>query len=284
MTEESHEVDESLGLFEAAIRAGKVKVALPRVEKISLVVDGSDQSATAAELAEVLARRLGADFEDCGSGLAGGDAAETAARIRACAGPHDLLVLPAPFGEDIGSLKSESLSSVIDLMLAETRKPLLLVRRPIDDPAAVLGHPIGLLEWHEDLQVAVASWSALLAGTDGRVSLLTGHDPVMLDELRAVFDDHESDLEAFESMLKRAETRLAGGLVGAMQKLGDARGFALDFENLGAANLAREVAERAVDQDGLAVAAHRRGHGGPSGGRVRELILRSTGPVLTIPV
>ncbi|MCB9831363.1 MAG: hypothetical protein H6807_02730 [Planctomycetes bacterium] len=281
MSEDNKEVDASLGLFEAALRAQKTTLELPRVEEVVLFLDGSDQDPTAGVLARALADRLGARLGIHEPPL-GDDAAANVDRFRAAAAGAAVLVLPVPFGEDIGDLKSESLSSSVDLALAELDRPLLLVRQALAEPERSLARPVCLLDWHEDLQGAAASWSALLAGRDGEISLRIGHDPELIAEVRAIFDDHADDLATFESMLQRAESRVAGGLVAALQRLGEERGFAIDFAGLGGTDLVGAVLALTQARDRIAVAAHRR-HESSSASRVRDLILRSRGPVLVIP-
>lgn len=282
MNDNRNEVDESLGLFEAALRAGKLTLELPRPRAIAALLDGSDQDPTVLALAEALAARSGVALTRVDPPAAGADALVVLEHLRAAARSNDLLVLPVPFGEDIGSLKNESLSSVVDLALAEIQRPMVLVRRAVKDPRALIARPLVLLEWHENLQFAATGWAALLASSGGSVALMAGHDPELLDEIRAIFDDHADDLAAFESMLERAATRLSGGLVSALQKLGSERHFAVTFENIGAADLAARVRGRAAEEERLIVAACLRGATGSTVHRVRDLILGSDLPLLVI--
>ena len=283
MSQERNDVDDSLGLFEAAMRGSKVGLIRPDIMKVLVLRDGSDQDDTADAFGAAMAKRLTASVESRDIEPDKGDAGGNVEKIRVAAEDADLVVLPAPFGEDIATLKTNSLSSVVDLCLVGLRKPMLLVRHPVEDPEACISRPIGLLEWYQDLQMMVASWGSTLATGGGELALLAGYDPDLLNEVRAVFDDHPEDLERFESMLKRAETRLAGGLVSAVQDLAGNENFNLDYRSLGGVDPADVTLQRANEEMRLSIAGYRSGEGGSGLGRVRNLALGARPPVLALP-
>jgi nucleotide-binding universal stress UspA family protein len=123
-SDDEREVIESVGLFEAAVRATPTELDQPVARVIGVALDGSNQDGTARALAHGLARHLGAEVREQ---LRLTSAAEIL-RFRADCGA-DLVVIPVPFGRDIGQLKDESLGSVVDMLLVESPAPVLCVRQ-----------------------------------------------------------------------------------------------------------------------------------------------------------
>ncbi|MCA9320916.1 MAG: hypothetical protein KDB53_09285 [Planctomycetes bacterium] len=284
--EKDSDLSQSLGMFEAAVKPQALKLAATKTECTLTVFDGSNQDATTKALGEAVAERLGSclvtkTFE----GTASRDARETVdlILIEAQNTKAGLIVLDAPFGEDIGSLEMESLGSVIDLLIEEPGPPLLIARHPIADAAAGLADSVLIVSWRERLQGAAASWAAAIAKGGGRVEMIAVPDPYLLSEIRAILGDDEG-AKLTEDLMHRAETRLAGGLVSAMQQASDIDGFSVSFRVAQGAAVQRTTVDLIGDSGRLAIVAYAKGVDPVSRGRARDIILASRGPVLAIGV
>ncbi|MFT7618467.1 MAG: hypothetical protein ACI97A_002110 [Planctomycetota bacterium] len=284
MDNENQDVDDSMGLFEAAFQARHVDLKIPTISSILMLHDDSDQTDTVTRLAGIAAKKFGAEITEIASPALGMDAAEKVNYILKEAVGADLIVMPAPFGEDIGSLKTESLSSVVDLILAESQVPILIARNAIESVENVLENPVILLDWHERFQGIAASYGCLFAGATGEVELISTIDPATMSEMEALLGNDEDDMATFKRLIGRAETRLSGGIVAAVQKLGTTQGFDSRFEVQKGRESSKECADRTVEKDGFSVCSYLARIQSPSLNRIRDLILNSSQPVLCLPI
>ena len=284
MSSEDKEVQENLGLFEAALRARPTELLDIAPNRLVLALDGSDQDATGRALAAHLCERLGCETVSRSAPPEDADAATRASVILGDATDADLVILPVPFGEDLDTLRRESLSSTIDILLRESRQPVLAVRQPVEDAAATMRHPVVVIDWHPELQVKAASWGCFLAGSDGVVDMVAGVGPGTMDEMTALVAGQEDDITLLRSLIERAELRITGGIVAAIQKRAAEVGFDSSFEILHGERRGKSAAERAAERGGLVVCSYRSGEQSASLHRLHDVILESSSPVLAVPV
>ncbi|MBX3246574.1 MAG: universal stress protein [Myxococcales bacterium] len=246
------DLNDSLGQFESALSGEKVTLESPAPKTILLALDGSNQDATALALAGELARRFKARVvvtRGCE-----GEAPEAvreqveAAKGELAAQPYgvdsavifksaplpaqqilaaqqklgaDLVVIPAPYLRDVGLLGDESLSSPIDMLLAECTAPLLLVRHPLDAPKAALRRMLIPMTVNVPALGAAAGWAFKMVDPDGKVELYAVADEAAVEDARKLMGVDE---ELTADALLRAESKLAGGMTSAVQQKGTETG------------------------------------------------------------
>lgn len=192
-------VEEHVETFEEAL-LGTVDLGVPKVETILLALDESNQDELVVALGRVLSQRLSASLI-----LTGGfpdelaDEAEnyvserkqtlqregfdasvlwptgeesfdkilgTIEEARA-----DLLILPAPYLRDLESLGDESVGTNLDVILARSPIPVLVVRDPEPHPKDILGRVRLAVYDDSPLSKAAAEWAILLS-REGRLDAL----------------------------------------------------------------------------------------------------------------
>ncbi len=171
-SELNRDLQREMTAFAAARISAPVEVAPHVPQRILRLQDGSDQDATAAALAAALQRTTGAPVESLRPPLA--TAAEA---ILAAARAGDLLVLPCPFGADYANLRDVSLAATLDVLLARSPHPILAVRGPVADAAAVLAHPLVVLQLDRHRKVEATCHALGVAGRGASVTLLSVVDP-----------------------------------------------------------------------------------------------------------
>lgn len=245
-TDNLDNLKESMLRFEAAMKSEKVRLEVPEPRSILLALDGSNQDGAAEGLAAALAERgsiplhLTYAYEGASDATKDAYLTERARTLteRGVAVSHskvegrsyeqilevakaqasDLIVVCAPYLEDIGELGAESVGTNLDLLMSRSPVPLLVVRQPKEDPAALtrsvllpLGAPAP-----EDGQAA--GWAVWLAGQSGSIRVLivadasalqrAGRDPSNAVEIDRLDDGLIDDILAREH----------AGLIGALQK------------------------------------------------------------------
>jgi nucleotide-binding universal stress UspA family protein len=276
MASEDRDLTDSMGLFEAAVYAKPVDVTLPPLETVVLVLDGSNQDATARGLAKCLARATGAMVHEQAS-LS--DAAEI---LRACTERKaHLLVLPVPFGRDVESLRDESLGSVVDMILQESPCPVLCIRQPVAEEhlqALCADVLIPILDHGADHGKAMG-WAFRVLPKGGKLLLLGVADRELLAEAKQLLGDAISPEALRSEALNRAVTADIGGLAAAAQKQGLALGDAVRVEvRVGrSVPVALEVINA---QPRLTIVPGSRDHTSIAYHHAVDLILGAAGPVL----
>lgn len=270
-------MEEDLGLFEAATRARHVELVLPELRRVLLAPDGSNQDATARAAARLLAGRLRAEVLER-EGLA------SAAEICAAAAEIDagLVVVPAPFGEDINLLKTRSLGSVVDTLLLELAVPVLCVRQPLGEEqlASLLRRVlVPVCEDNEDALRALA-WGCRLAAPENGIVLLQLADQAAALEARQLRDRAEELPAMRRATLERVITARLGSLVAAAQRWGGELGFAVHVEFRAGAAVAEVAAWQARHGAALIVTGRSREPSSHEFHRAMDLVKASGGPVL----
>lgn len=301
MTTDYEDLNDSLGAFESSLLPSSSRISLiePNADVVLLVVEGSTQDATAIALTAELARRLQAKVmvtcamppdtidpdEAIGSAvdaLANGPqpiAAQTipwrgegAAReilddiTSARAG---LVVVPAPYGDDYGICSGVSLGHVVDVLLAQVRVPLLLVRDPLDEPAACFRHVLMPVHVSARACAIAASWAFRLVDAAGVFEVVS----VVDGEVRAGSKSTDEALRSHRQEL--------GSLVAAVARHGASVGVDVRVEVEVGRTVERLLEHSAstptllcatLPDDRTSVAFH----------RLHDLVLASKNPVLAV--
>ncbi|MBX3270489.1 MAG: hypothetical protein KF729_09525 [Sandaracinaceae bacterium] len=246
------DLNDSIGQFESALSGEKAELVSPDPRTLLLAIDGSNQDPTTIALAGEVGRRLKARVVV----MMGGEGEPTdaqrekvkAAAAELAAQPYaletdtifktapapaqqilaaqqklaaDLVILPAPYLRDVGLLGDESLSSPVDMLLAECTAPMLLVREPLDDPKAALARVLIPMTVYVPSLGAAAGWAFKLVDAGGMVELYAVADEAAAQDAKKLLGVDE---ELTADALVRAESKLAGGMIAAVQRKGTETG------------------------------------------------------------
>lgn len=259
-------------MFEAAAHAEPVDLPAVSLRTVLVALDDSNQDATARAVAKVIADALGAQVSEQ-PGLTTAQSLRDAKMALAA----DLLVLPVPFGSDIGELREESLGVVVDQLLASCL-PLLAIRQPQDAAAvqALLRRIyVPLSPVHERGALALA-WACRLLGHAGTLRVLEFPDAALRQQARALAAGADS-----QAAMQRVLTRHYAGNVAQVQRLSVASGFQVHVHSL-SGRLVDETIQ-AVDQAaGLVVIDGAVDRRSDAFHHAADLVLASKGPVLVV--
>lgn len=267
----------SLHAFEAAL-AGHVQIPDPKPARVLLALDGSAQDAVARLLAQWVAARTGAQVVERADLATGRDVLAAAGE----ASGVGLIVLPAPFREEITLTRDASLGSGADIVLAEALVPVLLARRPVESVEPCFSDaliPITVATRETPHEVG---WALALAAPEGRVEVLDVPDLTVIDEVKHLLGD-TIDLGALrEEALKRAAKRDTAAIGEAAKAAGAARGLQVEV-NVHVGEAPMEAFAKATRGRTRFVVTARPGPvGSPEFHRAHDLALRSDGPILFV--
>lgn len=229
------EVDEALSssmqMFER-VQLGEVAPLEPRkVERILLALDGSSQDATAAQVAAALGKRFAAEVsvlalcDDCDAAAVRAVQAIGSAAIltpgdgdafdeilaAAEAADADLLLAPCPFGRDFEQIGPDSAGTVVDVLIARSKVPVLVVREPHQFAEVPFRRAALSLVGENAAAVDAAAWASTLVAPGGHFELL-----LVLEEefhqnvarLLEIAEKSEPTSEELSSALKKTHVRL----------------------------------------------------------------------------
>ena len=278
---ESEEMDQSLGLFEAAFSHRRLRLDDIPKGPLLVALDGSDQDDTVRALSAVLAARLGVDREEFRPNLVA-DPRQVAEQIlsRARGIEAVAIVLDVPFGEELRALGRDSLGAVVDILLKETTRPIALVRDPVADPMKSIVRPVVLLDWRDSLQNLSGAWAARLATPGGEIDLVAAPEPGTMAELRLLLG---ADAHLLDDLLARAESRISGSLLAALNHLSSDAGFSVRLEVQAERSPVESVLARSRGSRPILI-AYRPAESALGLMRVRAVAQGATSPVIALPV
>ncbi len=252
-TDNLDDLKESMIRFEAAMQAQKVSIKEPEPKSILLAIDGSNQDPTAIGLAAALAearslplhltyayegpvdsakdayldeqtRTLTERGIKTSHSKASGRSYDQILEV-AQAESSDLIVVCAPYLEDIGELGDESIGTNLDLLMSRSPVPLLVVRQPKDDPAALSQSVLLPLGAPRADDGRVAGWAVWLAGHGGSIRVLIVADAAAL-QAAGRDPQHAVEIERLDDrLIDDILARDHAGLIGALQKLSSEKGL-----------------------------------------------------------
>jgi nucleotide-binding universal stress UspA family protein len=208
-------MEEDLGLFEAAALSRQMELDLGTVASILCVADGSHQDATVRQLGNQLAARLSAAVSEFAARGAADEIIAEAKNVDA-----DIIVLPVPCGEDLARLQSRSLGSVADALLQSSHIPLLCVRDPLADAAVplVFNSLLVPLSRADRPSMTAIAWALRLAGQKGSIVLLEWADQGALADAQSLMQGRQEGRSVQQAVIGRAVASRLGSLIGAVQR------------------------------------------------------------------
>ncbi len=210
------ELRNSMHAFEAALGALHQDLEPPLCSRVLLALDGSNQDAASEGLAHALTERTGARLEVW---RAGGQDERAADLIleRANALNADLIVLCAPFRDDFSALGSDSVGTHLDLLMARSPHPMLVIRDPALASPRCFERVLLPIVLRSSEQQAAAAWALRAVAPGGSIGIVAVIDEELVR--RAAWLEGDAD---FASL---SEEELAGlrepknaGLIAAVQR------------------------------------------------------------------
>lgn len=188
----------------------------------------------------------------------------------------DILILPAPYFRDIETLGEDSIGTNLDIILARSPIPVLVIRNPGSEPEEVLDRIHLAIFDHTPPSQASAEWAILLAGGGSMdvLALVEEKFVEMMEEALASEGITEEDLE--EGLVRSLVP-----LVSAVLRRCDELDVPCDVDYV-TADLVDTITKRAGRRRGMIVLRGYEARDRPGEKVAREVILRSRVPVMVV--
>lgn len=269
---------EDVGMFEAACHAPATSLPILNVKTILSIPDGSNQDPAVRTLGQQFATMFSANLIER-TGLV------TAAAIeQACLETQpSLMVVPVPFGSDIGELREESLGEVIDRILATRKCPILAVRQPLDADSLtkVVHNLLVTLVPGESANALSLAWATQLLKSGGEMILLEIADREVLAEAKLLLGSVNINEATAIATLERVLSRQFASLVGVVQRTAAEVGFGARVASA-SGRFVEQVLAQIGDQPSLVIHAGSKDRRSTAFHRSADLILGSRYPVLVV--
>lgn len=294
-------VEESMQLFRRA-RVSSVPSIQPRhPHGVLLALDGSSQDALTVAMARQFRERFQCSLtvvdarETAASDQLAATTAEALAAVllpKATGDSYeqilaaveqsrcDLLVVPSPFGRDLQSVGPDSVGTVIDVLLARSPVPVLIVREPYQPEGELFRRVRMILTGENEAACSAAAWATGLIGSAGTFQLILLLERETCENMQALMQsiapEVEVNADSLSQALATAHVRLHRGLQEAAAQVGFQYQLRLLVEGQ-----SRPPATEEQDVEALVVLALERGDHASQGG-VQGRIRRSRSPVLVV--
>lgn len=294
-------VEESMELFNRA-RVGSVAPVNPcRPGTVLLALDGSSQDRLGIAIAGQFRERFGCALavldarEDVASDELAAQAAhslgglvepktpdDSFAQILAAVDHSkcDLLITPCPYGRDLESVGPDSAGTVIDVLLARSPVPILVVRKPYESPGELFRQVLMILIAENEAAPAAAAWASGLIAPRGVFQLVLVLEREMYENIHALMQSIAPEMDISAASLSHALARNYMRLHRSLQKTAAQEGFEYRL-NLQVEGEARSLAAEDETLRSLNVLALERGDH-VSQGSVQSRIRQSLNPVLVV--
>ncbi|MEM1226613.1 MAG: universal stress protein [Planctomycetota bacterium] len=234
------EVDDSMRLFERSHIGSAVPLTPVRASRILVVLDGSGQDDATVATAQAFRDEFNTEslFLDAREQSSEPDYAKKAAAkvsgsrgidrpdgeafeaILAALDCHrmDLVIVPCPFGRAFETVGEDSVGTVMDVLLARCRVPILVTRRA-DQVFLTARQRVSVLIGSEcDVENRAAAWAFGLAGPGAEVSLNLVVENEHFENIRAILDAMRPDEPLSQAKLTEVLIQTHQTLHGAMSK------------------------------------------------------------------
>ncbi len=297
-------VEEQVEAFEEAL-LGKLGLEVPKVETILLALDRSNQDELVTTLGRVLSQRLSASlvvtggFPEALADEAEKYVSEVRQRLKAAGSDArvlwptgeesfdkilrtvdeaeaELLVLPAPYFRELESLGAESVGTNMDVILARSPIPVLVVRGPEPQPEEVLGHLHLAVFDGSPLSKLAAEWAILLA-KEGRLDTLA----VVEEEFVEIMEEALAPEKITEEELAERLSRELIPLVSAVLRHCEEMEIPCDVKYV-TGDLVEAILKRGDKKGGMIVLRGYEAHDRPWEKVARDVIPRSRAAVLVV--
>jgi hypothetical protein len=249
------DVEDSMDLFNRA-RVGPVAaVETRRPETVLLALDGSTQDSFGIAVARQLRERFGCRLAvvDAREGDVPEDLAiEAAHSLGGQAEPKrkddsftqilnavesskcDLLITPCPYGRDLEIVGPDSAGTVIDVLLARSPVPILVVRKPYEDQADLFHQVVMTLSAENEAAADAAAWATGLIAPQGTFYLILVLEREMYQNvaalMQAIAPDMDVSIDSLSHALAQNYMRLHRGLQKAASRQGFTYKLKLEIE------------------------------------------------------
>ncbi len=272
-------MEEDLGLFEAATHSRNLELKAVPIGSLLVVADGSNQDLTSRAIGQSIARRFSATMHERSDLKSAAAIQDAAAQLSA-----DLIVVPAPFGEDIQLLHSQSLGSVVDALLHESSIPLLCVREPLSELQiqTLMKSILVPVSKDNDTSEQALSWACSFPDAAGTLVLLELADQAAISEAQQLVQGKSEPESVRQAAVGRAMTARLGALVAATQRRASEHGFAVQVEFRMGKPIQEILAWTTSPELALIVIARHSDRTSAAFHLAADLLLASKGPVLLI--
>lgn len=297
------DVEESMRLFERAHVGEEVGPVEPRTPtKVLVVLDGSGQDALSVRFARHFQERCRARVtvldacEATASSNAHAEAVAGEVRGQALAkrtgesfqqvldamaeSGCDLAILPCPFGRDLETVGPDSTGTVIDVVLARSSVPLLVVRQPYDAAERPFDRVVLILLGENRAAPDAAARSTGLATCAG-VPLTLALEASFYEDVGELMRALDPTLEIGPEALADALVKTHARMHRALQKSAEREGIAYHLSLHEEHNPLQQALDAAEDHPLLALALEHGNHA--SEGHVRDRIRLSRHSLLVVP-
>ncbi len=290
-----------MDLFSRA-RVGTVQAVESRRPKtVLLALDGSSQDPFGIAIAGQFRERFGCSLVvvDAREGDAAGDlAAPVVQSLGGRAEPKmsgdsftqilnatdnsncDLLITPCPYGRDLEAVGPDSAGTVIDVLLARSPVPVLVVRKPYEPEEDLFHQVVMILTAENEAAPDAAAWATGLIAPQGVFHLALVLEREMYENIAALMQSIAPEMDVSIDSLSHALARNYMRLHRGLQKAATQESFSykLKLEVEGEAGpIAPEDAPRPTLR---VLALERKDH--VSQGNVQTRICQSLHPVLVV--
>jgi hypothetical protein len=238
------------------------------------VVDGRE-FLESNELADRVADSIGADPAPKAPG-------ESFAQILAAIEQSgcDLLITPCPYGRDLDVVGPDSAGTVIDVLLARSPVPILVVRKPCEPPGGLFRQVNMILASENEAAPATAAWASGLIASQGVFQLVLVLEREMHQNIQALLQSLAPEVDISPDALSHALARNYMRLHRSLQKTAASYGFeyklTLQLEGDTGSFAVADESPRSL----MALALERTDHA--SEGGVLSRIRQSPNPVLVV--
>jgi hypothetical protein len=192
----------------------------------------------------------------------------------------DLLITPCPYGRDLEAVGPDSAGTVIDVLLARSPVPVLVVRKPYEPQGDLFRQIVMILTAENEVAPDAAAWAAGLIAPRGVFHLVLVLEREMYENIHALMQSIAPEMDVSIDSLSHALARNYMRLHRGLQKAAAQGGFEYKL-NLQVEGEAGPIAAEDAHRPTLRVLALERSDH-VSQGSVQARIRQSLHPVLVV--
>ena len=294
-------VEESMSLFSRAKVSTVAPVDPRRPTHVLLALDGSSQDSQGSAIARQFRERF-----DCEVAVV--DARENvpsnelAARIASSMEAHalakttgdsfeqvlaavdeskcDLLITPCPYSRELDAVGPDSTGTVIDVLLARSPVPILVVRKPYEPKGDLFRQVLMILTSENEAAPRAAAWAAGLIAARGVFRLVLNMEREMYQNVHALMESIAPDVDVSADSLSHALAQTHTRLHRSLQKAASEHGFEYKLKLQVEGEAGSLTVEDERSHPLIVLALERSDHA--SQGSVQSRIRLSPNPVLVV--
>ncbi len=243
------------------------------------VVDGREAALATNDISSEFAKTLDAQVIDAAS-LGADDASYDRILAAIKQSGADLAIAPSPFGRDLSSVGADSTGTVIDVLLARSPVPVIVVRDEFAADKQILSRVRVILSGENRSAPRAAQWAAGLLSTGGTFELMLLVETEFYDNVRealhALHPEEDIKIQSLETALAKIHSRLHAQLQAASDEYNFSYELLVEHEGEDQPFAEDETANYLV-----VLAIEAADHASQS--HAHDLIRRSPHPVLIVP-